>query len=500
MRLLIWITNAYMYLGLAKSLQNKIDCDLFAVSNADGHAKQYLENQDIVNFKKIWFPPDNIENQNKNPDTDYLEEFEKKYKIDLWKIVYGDRRLIKENQRYYKFSRKEHLQILEQSCKFFEKIIITSKPDWLILPATVGHNDHLLYSMCKTLGIKIIMLRTSRIGFKIALSENIEKLDEIDKNNQKYSQQKSFEEIREFFKKYSAIKQIEGFETKYKAPKLEKIKALMQFLLSNNSLNQEYINYGKTRIAILKQGLGSKHKIRKKRIKSFMEKNFLKEIKDEPFVYFPFHKEPERMLDIGAPYFTNQKSVAKMIAKTLPINFKLYVKDHPAQLKLTTGWKRSIEYYKELLELPNVELIHPSINTKEIVKKCSMVFTINGSSALEAAIYEKPAITLTYADFVELPSIILINNINEFRAAFEKVINQKVDQKSLSQYIDSLDKNSMEIDVYSIRKDFYNRFPYPGFLKWPEYSSEEVKKYLNHHEKIFDSLADEHIKKILKTS
>ena len=497
-RILIWITNAFFNLGLARSLQKKTQFKLFAISNADGNGFDYLKNQKIVNFEKIWVCPDKLEELDIEPDMSYLEEFEKKYQIDLWKIIYGDRRLIKENQRYYKFNRKEHLLIAEQVCKLFERILHESKPDYMILFQTVGYNDHLLYLMCKALKINVIMLRTSRVGFRLALSEDVEEFDKIDLQGKKFSKEMSIDDIQKFFGKFSAIKQIENSKPDFKVSKVEKIKAFLEFLISGNSSNKHFINYGKTRVSLLKKGSGIKHRIRKNRLRKFMNENFLKEIKNEKFVYFPFHKEPERMLDIGAPYFTDQKSVAKMIAKSLPIDFKLYIKDHPAQLKITTGWKRSIKFYQELLELPNVEIIHPSVKGQDIIEKCSCVFTINGTTTLEAAIYNKPSFILTYTDFVKLPSIIKLDKLQDFSSELKHVLKTKVDIPSLSEYIDELEKNSFEIDVNDLKQDFFRTFPYPGFLKWPEFPPEKVEKYLDKHEEVFDMLADKHISKIKK--
>ena len=53
---------------------------------------------------------------------EYLKNFETKYKIDLWLLAFNDRFFYKYNE-YYTFSTQEKLKILEQECKFFEKII-----------------------------------------------------------------------------------------------------------------------------------------------------------------------------------------------------------------------------------------------------------------------------------------------------------------------------------------------------------------------------------------
>ena len=76
----------------------------------------------------------------------------------------------------------------------------------------------------------------------------------------------------------------------------------------------------------------------------------------EKFVFFPLHTEIDRTLLITAPFYINQIEAIKVIAKSLPINFKLVVKEHPMQI--TRGWRSSSEY-RDIMEIPNVILVHP---------------------------------------------------------------------------------------------------------------------------------------------
>ena len=55
----------------------------------------------------------------------------------------------------------------------------------------------------------------------------------------------------------------------------------------------------------------------------------------------------ERSLLITAPYFVNQIEVIRNIAKSLPINFKLFVKEHP--LQYARGWRSSNKYNENYL-------------------------------------------------------------------------------------------------------------------------------------------------------
>ena len=58
------------------------------------------------------------------------------------------------------------------------------------------------------------------------------------------------------------------------------------------------------------------------------------------------HFDPERQLLIKAPFYTNQFEFIINLAKSLPVGYKLYLKEHTLQ-----GWNgwRPIEQYKEFV-------------------------------------------------------------------------------------------------------------------------------------------------------
>ena len=112
---------------------------------------------------------------------------------------------------------------------------------------------------------------------------------------------------------------------------------------------------------------------------NYMDKNLLHVIDDStPFVYFPLQIMPERTLLISSPFNTNQIEIIKHISKSLPIGYRLCVKEHPS-LMVTREWRKT-SFYNEILSIPNVQFLHHSIKTEDVMKKCSLVITINGTA------------------------------------------------------------------------------------------------------------------------
>ena len=97
----------------------------------------------------------------------------------------------------------------------------------------------------------------------------------------------------------------------------------------------------------------------------------------------------ERHLLIDSPYYTNQIEVIRHVAKSLPVGYLLYVKENPSNV--TRDW-RDTSQYKEIMDIPNVELLHPNFSNIQLLTNCDLVISIAGSSSFEAAFYEKPSI------------------------------------------------------------------------------------------------------------
>lgn len=491
-RILIWPRSALMYFGIAKSLKEKFDCDVFYVADDNHVSKTFFEKQKIVDFKKVWSYNDYIFRNKKNVDLAYLTKFENRYKINLWNITFKDRNLYHFN-KYYKFKEEEILSILEYECKFFEKIIEESNPDYLFILPTAFHQDQLLLELCQAKGIKILTLSGTRIGSRLVISEECDKIKYKSKSGSNLtSNNLNFENLQDLLKPYT--QQIKYQQKKLrKASFLEMFSATIRFLLSYQEYKKYYPNYGRTPIRFLFKEATI---LLKKRIrKNFLNKHALQNIPtSQPFIYFPLHLEPERILLMPAPFYMNQLEIVTQIAKSLPVDHMLYVKEHPIMGNL--GW-RSTSFYKNIMELPNVKLIHPFAENKILLKNCRLVITIAGTAGMEAAFYGKPSIVFVETSYSnQLPSVYNLKNLEELPIAIEKSLQRIVNVSDVYKYVKLIENNSFEGDYVALDQKTHEYFYRGGFTVGRDISVSTMRKYLNDNKEIFNLLADEHIKKI----
>ena len=71
-----------------------------------------------------------------------------------------------------------------------------------------------------------------------------------------------------------------------------------------------------------------------------------------------------------------------------------------------------------------------------------MAITKSGTVALEAAFYEKPAITCADFDYTILPSIERLRSIEELPELIQNCLEKKFDSKILDEYVTFKEKNT----------------------------------------------------------
>jgi len=488
-----------MHFGIAKFLMDKYDCETYAIIDANSYTKQFFSEQKLVNFNKIWYFRDNVIKKKEEPNINYLKSFEEKHKINLWELVYSDRIFIQYNE-YYHFTEREILSILEQECLFFEQVLDEVKPDFILMPTTDYQYNHLLYLLCQARKVEVLMLNPTRLGYLSIISSKFDNLNGIknEKNFQESDKRKTIEELQNFRNRFNAYKvYTEKIDPQLKLNlfKLMGISLRTLALSLDKNYQNYYKNYGRTFFRLLRKRDFLPVLIMKKLYrKSFLNKNAIKNVDIKcPFVYFPMHVEPERTLSLSSPFYSNQLEIIKSVARSLPVDYKLFLKEHYG---MKTKLWRKISYYKKLLELPNAILIHPSVNPEKLLKNCSLVVTITGTSALDAAFYKKPSIIFADTSFSHLPFIHRIKNIEELPSVIRNCLQKKFDFLYLDDYIKLLTDNSFEFNLHKLHTDLNLWFFNHGIIKDTKIGESKMKSFLQKYSKEFEILAEEHLKKI----
>ena len=491
--ILFWFSSEFTHFSMSYYLQKKNNFEFYAIIDVPEKTERFFQNQNFIKLSEIWFLHEFLNVNEKKPDIEFLKSVELKYGIDLWKIAINERQFYRFFE-FHKFSQNEILVLLEKEIKFFEKVLETTKPDFFITKEPSRHTVELLCQMCKAKGIKVLSLSNPKIAYRCMITENSSKFDIMTDLSQIDSEIKSTDELENYIKSHNAVKQIGNYEKKHGESKLNLIKSGIKYLFFNNNKNVKthYNYFGRTKLKVLFYMINIT--IKKKFRKRFIEKKLVKHVNlNTSFIYFSLGVDMERNILIGAPYYTNQIEVIRHLSKSIPINFKLYVKENPAQS--SREW-RTISEYKEMLNIPNVTLIHPDVDSKELIKKCSALVTINGSSGLEATFFGKPSIIFSDTVYSILPSVFRVNDIEKLPEIIREALNAKISTKYISRFIKLIEENSFEFDWFTLGSKFKEKFYFDGGLVDVNIDSLKMKEFLIENKSELTKLADEHLKKI----
>lgn len=493
-KILFSIDIFYLHFCLAYYLQSHLNADFFAIIDTNSNPKKFFQNQNLVNFQKTWFFHDYIKKTQQKPDLNYLSSFETKYKIDLWKLAINERFFFIHN-RFYKFNKQEILSILEQESKLYESMLDEIKPDYFLTYDPPFHHQKLLLELCRAKGIRVLSICGTGFKNKNILVEDGATFD-LDPNSisDSFFNDKTTTNVANDSYDLVVQKYLENRDSKF----FNKFKALKDYLLdfdSENLVNSNFMYYGRSKFNVTKDALFLEFK--RKRNYHFLQK-FSVSSPDlhTPFVYFPMNVDEELNILHYAPYYTNQIEVIRHVAKSIPINYVLYVKEHIAsELR---GWKDP-SYYKQIMDIPNVVFINPLFDNNVLLDNSKLVIAIRGTTALKAMKYEKASVIFGDQAFQIMPSVFKVDSLNSLPILIRKALNHKVNSSDYRKYEELLGDRAFEFNMfeYEINRD-KNLFS-GGILSNILISNKDMIDFLDKNKDLFSGLLNAHLKIILET-
>lgn len=218
------------------------------------------------------------------------------------------------------------------------------------------------------------------------------------------------------------------------------------------NIYSEYL-YGGLKLSLLEK-LAQK----KQRKQNLEDYNLLvtKEIPSSKFVLFLFHMQPEYTVDGIAIKYYNQVEFVTNIARNLPADISIVVKENPRTVGVL---HRPKSYYKDLERHPNITFLHHSIDAHKLVKKSMAVVTLTGTVGIEALLMDKPVIIVGNIFYRFFDRVFSVNSVEEVLEAI-----QKIDKGA---YIPFVTKEEKYLFGLKVLKSFYDAtFPgqmYNGF-------------------------------------
>jgi hypothetical protein len=451
----------FVFVSVSESLYNKtIDNShtIYKFIDDFPEAKHYNIKDIIEEFIK----------KSHNFDESYLEFIESKYSnyknLNLQLVSDQVATQYGHNRKYYnKIDFQSQNKWIELNYKKLINVVEDFKPD-LVLDI---NNDNLqrtiLAEILNVKNIPYITLEHPRIGllkiptFNIGTSQDKYLLDSI--NNMKENNFLNSSFALKYIKNANESEKIMSVEYKnsrtsqyYNEPLVKSIKFIIKVFFrylhlryfSNNA------NYIRKKIMINtneKKLLIHHIKVTLKR-RYLLRKNiyFENPTVGEKYVYMPLHLIPESSTSVKAPFYINELSIIEAISKSLPIGWKLYVKEHQSMLG-----ERSLKFYKKVKEFYNVKLVQLNYykDPKPWIMNSLGVALITGTTALEAVILGKKAIIFGTTPFETVEGITKIRYFSELPEKIKQFTNiqNPTQNKSLIAYLEFINEIGVEVNI-----------------------------------------------------
>lgn len=465
------LLRRFAYVGHAMALifQKKYDIKEFCGFVRIRDSFKFLKSQKDIQYSQLLLDEDIFKQYKKESlDLNYINNLEQEYGIpNLWPYITADR-LIRYNMllREYphntpKFTHEEIMRIFQVEAKAIIKFLEEERPDFIFFSVIGDLSTMLLYYIAKKKGIKTFIIRNTCVGKRFTITENYNTLEYVDKtyndiqkNTAPY--QKYIEQAKKFLNDF---RDKPSPYSSFVTPKAKPINRKKQFaFLLPQKMFQSIIWF----IKILYGYISDKNRDdysnikpwhylldrikRKTRVLIGFDDLYDEINLSEDFVFFPLQHEPEASTMFYAPFYNDQLWIIKQIANSLPLHYKLYVKEHPAMF----GY-RPRRYYKELKKIPNVRLIKPTITSFDLIKNSKLVTAITGTAGWEATLLKKPVITFGNAFYNTLPMLKRCRAIEDLpKLIKEQLENFNYDEKSLINFIAAILKESASVDLIQL--------------------------------------------------
>ena len=323
--------------------------------------------------------------------------------------------------------------------EWLEKFFDRNEIKCLVQPQGGQINIRALYHIAKKRGIPVIYFGESLFPNKMFLySDEMKSLDKFRDISWKEMSSQQKEETEQYLQQFRNKQGV--FPDTLLVTKRDKIThrfiALQEYIK-----NKKFQGLKNAFIRKFKRGIFNTFN------KVFSNFIYQRDLKNEKFIYFPLHIPDDSQVTIRNPQFYEQDALALYIAKSLPFGCKLYVKEHPGNFM-------PIQTRKKLIKEKNITILHPNLNSHQIIKKSEAIITINSTVGFEALHYFKSVIVLGNWNLKGRGVTIDVQDLSKLDEAIKFALQERIEPTKIKAFLFSLKESLYEGSVYTPRMDY----------------------------------------------
>jgi hypothetical protein len=175
-----------------------------------------------------------------------------------------------------------------------------------------------------------------------------------------------------------------------------------------------------------------------------LNRRYIGELPDEPYVYYPFHVPLDFQLTTRCPQFLDQLYIVDYIARTLPPGHLLLVKEHPASVGAYSSSR-----IKEILKLGNVRIVNPAVNSYDIINRARCVVTVNSKVGAEAIMQRRPVVTMGASFYRGKGLTVDVDEVNQLPGAIDEASGKgQLDKEKVVEFLSKVYRWSRPGEIF----------------------------------------------------
>lgn len=385
-----------LFSGVAEQLVSRYGVTRLSGFVWGNDQRDYLGGRSVHCDPLIVFSTDILERSlGHEPDIAYLISREAKYGISLQRMIASERHLIKLPYRRL-------LSVIELTFRRLESFFEEDRPDFVFSESV----------SCLTSYIYLALARAYDVPFWQAMSARMDnRLAFTDRGLQQWQLTTArFEDIQARGLTADEREQAEGFIAEFRRrPSRPSHMKLRQELKAGSRKDAEILWSLATRRLrdehnpTLSSPMSAVASRAGRIVRAQVAEHagiFERPVSGESYVLYPIHFQPEATTLVQAPYYLDQAALIEDIVKSLPIGYRLYVKEH-----FTNRGRRPIGFYRRIKKAPGVRLLGPDEDSWKLLAGASAIATITGSMGWEGLLMAKPVVTFGEVFYAECPLV-----------------------------------------------------------------------------------------------
>lgn len=329
-------------------------------------------------------------------DIEWIRKREHELGISLQRMLTSDRHLLKG---------RTHAQIMrlaEVSLREIAAAYDRARPEFVFSEDISCFHSYLHFAIARERGIKFWCITSARLPYRLSVYsggmqkwERLEQtLAELRKRGLTPDERRSAQEYVTKFRDRPV--RPSGMVTRAKKPGME-----LSDLATLKTAAVRYLGDRQDPTAVgpvqaVEQRLRRIARVAQADLRGVFEKP----VDGEKYVLYPIHYQPEASTLVQAPMYLDQVNLLREMASSLPIDHRLYVKEH-----VSNRGRRPMEFYEQIKAIPAVRLLGPDEDTWTLIRNASVIAVITGTVGWEGLLFDKPVVSFGEVFFNLLPQV-----------------------------------------------------------------------------------------------